>query len=324
MVHVSLASGGAYVGIYAGFWDQIEAVPAGRRFQDTITSLSGSSAGALVGTTQALGVPAHTVVSDTLSGGFKGRFPYVRMALVALGLKKSMYSGTAYVKRMQRLCAGHHMIQIPMSIALTTENLEQVSKQYTRWDSVNSLLNGAVASASIPYVLEARPVAPLGLCVDGSVDRASYPHTTVTDQVRTSSGSLVLVNCMPWPGYRHDERHSKARRVGVSRLAVRYADDLYRHQMEPVTDTFDPAFKFKDGIFDVQLDNTGDTIRYDANGNLKVIFVAPTREQFLQCGGLRTAGMLSWRRNNQHIREMVHVGRQIAQAFLHEYGTILL
>jgi hypothetical protein len=91
-----------------------------------------------------------------------------------------------------------------------------------------------------------------------------------------------------------------------------------------VTDTFDPAFKFKDGIFDVQLDNTGDTIRYDANGNLKVIFVAPTREQFLQCGGLRKASMLSWRRNNQHIREMVHVGRQIAQAFLHEYGTILL
>jgi len=323
MVHVSMASGGAYVGIYAGFWDQIEAVPAGRRFQDTIKSLSGSSAGALVSTTQALGVPARTVVSDTMSGGFKGRFPYVRMALVALGWKKSMYSGTAYVKRMQALCAGHPTILTPISIALTTENLEQVSKQYTRLDSVNSLLNSAVASASIPYVLEPRLVPSLGLCVDGSVDHASYPNATVMDKVRTSSGSLVLVNCMPWPGYRH-EQHSKGHRVGASRLAVRYADDLYRHQLEPVTDTFDPAFKFKDGIFDVQLDNTGDTIRYDANGNLKVIFVAPTREQFLQCGGLRKASMLSWRRNNQHIREMVHVGRQIAQAFLHEYGTILL
>lgn len=316
-LHVSLASGGAYAVLHASFWERLDATPGGKRMRNNITSMSGSSAGALVGAAVALGVPGRAVLQDLESGGLSGGMYSLRALAVYLGLKKSMYDGNNYLRRMERLCVNREHARVPIAVAVTSQlSMEQHCVQS---DSDSALLNAAVASASIPYVLQAREVFPYGKCMDGGVLRDSFARDTVHSHLNKSSGTLVLVNCVPWPGYRDEPVRSKGR--SMLRMVIGTSNELYDHGMERLLGYDVP---YQDGIFDLRYNNRSGAPVPDKNGNLHVIFVAPTQAQYLSCGGAKTIGMLKYTRTNAVVAAMARTGRQMASEYLMRYVPLSL
>ena len=317
-IHVSMASGGAYVALYGGFWERLELIPAGLSFRKKITSFSGSSAGALTGATLALGVPASRLAEDVRSGGM-GRHKYARAIAVALGMRKSMYSGKHYYNRFCSLCSRAKYNRVPVHIAVTDQQLVQRVIPYRVTDSAENVMGSAVASASIPWVLPARVIPPYGQCVDGSVSRSSFPVSKVLDVLRNRSGQLILFNCCPWPGFR---KHTGPTTL-AARLRYTYGDALYNHGMESIGQEI-RGFMFRDGIYDIRVDNMSGPPRVSSKGNLHVIFVAPTSAQFELCGGNDSIARLDYRKRSPVIEAMLRQGRAMANEFAVRYCTVQL
>lgn len=309
-----MASGGAYLALLAGFWDEMEASPGGRRLQARVDSYSGSSAGAITGSLMAMRVPATALVNEVRQGGLHGSMKYLRALAVYLGLRKSMYDGDTYVRRLQNLSRqykGHGAAITPMTVAVTNRDLVQKSLTYRTREG---LVNAAVASASVPYVLPERYVAPVGMCVDGSVNQASFADDVVIGHLKSRSGQLMLLNTMPWPGFR---ARLKQHRFGANKITRLWYEALYAHGMEHITRQFDPPIRFQDGSFSVRVDNRGSgRVKQSSTGNLLVHFVAPTSAQFVRCGGLASAGKLNWSRRDKNIGRMLDVGREMARTFV--------
>ena len=309
-----MASGGANVALYAGFWDEMERTKTGLNFVRSVASYSGSSAGAVVGTPLALRVPASKILRDVKSGGLQGKFPLLRAIAVYFGWQKAMYDGDAYVRRLSELCkdtAGQPMR--PMTVAVTDTAMKQRCLTYT---ARGGLFNATVASASIPYVLNARHVLPVGTCVDGSVNRSPFANDVVIKHLRSnSSRHVVLLNCMPWPPFFRPERNA-AQNIGIRALTMQWTDQLYAHGMESIINTFKPPLRFKDGIFHVQATRSGKHLVPDPQGRVKVTFLAPTSEEFARAGGIESAAHLSWSSRDATIDTLVNAGRQMARNFL--------
>ena len=279
-----------------------------------IDSYSGSSAGAIAGAVMAINVPASALVQEVHKGGLHGRFPILRAIGVYLGLCKSIYDSDVYLTRLKNMCKYRRQLSMrPMTVALTDTSVRQHSLTFK---SEQGLLNAAVASASIPYVFSERYVAPIGMCVDGSVNRSSFPEDLVVRLLRQHSGSIMLLNTMPWPGFRNSIPQNK--KVGTKKLLLQWADALYVHGMESIKHQFEPPLQFRDGIFSLRVCNRTGRLKQSPSGNLVVHFVAPTHEQFMACGGLDSAGKLSWRKNDKHVQQMLKVGRDMASSFLKE------
>ena len=310
--HISLASGGACLAVHAGFWHELERYARGQHFKNRVGSYSGSSAGAVIGTLQALHVPASVIVDDIRQGGgLQGHFPRLRALAVYLGLRKSMYDGNVYLNRLQKLCnkTKTRRPPLPMTVALTDVNMKQRCLTFVKKEG---LLNATVASASIPYLLNARHVAPIGMCVDGSLTRASFPTDIVIKHLRTQrSGSIVLINCMPWPTYR---AHQHA--INVKSMALTWDNVLKSHNLEPIIRMFSPPLQFQDGVFSVQVGRRNGQLVRSRNGALHVTFVAPTQAQFQQFGGMASVSNLSWKAGDSAIESMIQTGRFMARQFL--------
>ena len=309
-----MASGGTYVALLAGFLNHLESTHQGRRLKQLIDSYSGSSAGAIAGAAMAMNVPATYLVEEVHKGGLKGRFPFLRAIGVYFGFYKSIYDGDIYLQRLQNMCKNRRSLTMrPMTVALTDKSVQQHSLTF---QTEQGLLNAAVASASIPYVFSERYVAPLGMCVDGSVNRSSFPDDLVVKLLRQKSGSIMLLNTMPWPGFRN--LISKNASVGTKKLLLQWANALYAHGMENIVHQFEPPLKFRDGTFSVRVCNRTGRLKQSASGNLIVHFVAPTHKQFMACGGLKSAGKLTWRKNDKYVQQMLKVGQEMASSFLKE------
>ena len=316
-VHVSLSSGGAYAVLHAAFWDRLDAVPSGQRFRKDITSMSGTSAGALVGASVASGVAGSNILHDLQARGLDGRMHYFRALLVYFKLKRSMYDGNAYLKRLTALCQNREYPRIPMQVAVTSRL--SMDQHCVKSISNAELLNAAVASASIPYVLQARDVQPYGKCMDGSVCNDSFARHCVQEHLNHSSGTVVLINCVPWPGFRGEPVVRKGR--SLARMLITNGIELYDHGMERLLGT---NIAYQDGIYDQRYNNRFGAPVRDTTGNLRVIFVAPTQSQYLRCGGAKTIGRLRYKSTDAHVRAMVATGREMASEYLMRYGTLKL
>ena len=313
-MHLSLASGGTYVALLAGFLDHLESTQKGRRLKMKIDSYSGSSAGAIAGAAMALNVPASALVQEVQKGGLHGRFPLFRAIGVYFGFRRSIYDGNIYLRRLESMCKNRRQLTMrPMTVALTDMSVKQHSLTFK---SEQGLLNAAVASASIPYVFSERYVAPIGMCVDGSVNRSSFPEDLVVRLMRQHSGSIILLNTMPWPGFRNVI--PKNQKMGTKKLLLQWANALYAHGMESIVHLFEPPLTFRDGSFSLRVCNRTGHLKQSPLGNLIVHFVAPTHKQFMACGGLDSAGKLSWSKNDKCVQQMLKVGRDMASSFLKE------
>ena len=318
-VHVSMASGGAYLGLHTSFWAHLERLPGGIAFRKSVTSYSGSSAGALAAVPLSRGIAGSAIMHNVASGGL-GRFKTLRAIAVFLRLKKSMYSGTAYAARLLRLCDTQTTFRsVPVSVAVTNQRFEQRCLRYNGFSTISRVVNAAVASAAIPFVFPAVDVSPEGKCVDGSVSRASFPESTIRQLFCNATGTVVLLNCVPWPGF-----HNTPTRQGLTaRLRNRYADSLYDHGMEGLTRNLH-GFQYKDGIFDVHLDNSSGQPRLSDAGELRVIFVAPTSAQWDRCGGNDGIAMFDYTRSSAFIRKVTEQGRLMAREFAIRYCSMSL
>ena len=319
-LHVSMASGGAYLLLYSGFWEKIDAVASGKQFRAEVHSLSGSSAGAVIGSAVAMGVPGRAIKRSVLSHSLSNRFYYLRALAVYLGLKKSMYDSQPFYRTLVGLCSNRTQRLVPITIAVTDRQFQQHSVSFDAGDT--GMLNAAVASASIPYVFAPRMVAKLGMCVDGSLNKFAFPREEVVRRLQTQSGRLVLLNCVPWPGFRGDD-HVQRKQSMLTRLLTSYDQDLYRHGMESIIDNVvSPRVAYQDGIFDFYVDNRQGVPRRSSQGNLHVIMVAPTHSQYVYCGGAASKAKLSFKKTDKFVPRIQDVGSQMATEFLTRFGNI--
>lgn len=322
--HVSLASGGAYLVLYSSFWKTMDSLPSGERFRSEITSVSGSSAGALIGSALAHRVPGHTIHSYAISSGVTDRFYYLRALAVYFKLRKSLYGSKRYVQKLTSLLQTSTSTALPFTAAVTDSSLHQQCVQLTSCGK-DVIANAAMASAAVPFVFEPRPVKPFGLCSDGSCAINVFPCQTVVHALQNNTGRLVVLNCSPWPGHREqmNQDSSSPGFLSVQRLLTNYDAQLYDHGMERTFDfNIKPSMTYQDGIFDLRVDNSTGNAVVSPTGNLHVIFVAPTAHQFALCGGAHSKTNVHYKPSDKTVKAMVKVGNEMAVEFLSRYGSI--
>ena len=165
--------------------------------------------------------------------------------------------------------------------------------------STISVLDAAVASASVPFIFAPRPVRALGLCMDGGCSGFNFPDATAMQAVR-SGKSVMLFNSHPWPGFRQTLRTDR------KELLLTQLSFLQDHALESLETVFDYDFEYQDGIF-----------RYK-----NVTFVAPTGEQYRLSGGYDASAHIRYRRNSKLVHDMIQEGREIAQQYMLLFGKI--
>jgi len=164
------------------------------------------------------------------------------------------------------------------------------------------------------------------MCVDGSVNHCPFAEDTLREKLLMSSGKIVVVNCMSWPGYRGAPPTATAGRISLSSIARSYGEQLYAHALETLfKDTICPPIVYKDGLFEVFINNKNGKCKQVGAGdsyNLHVVFVAPTEQQFLACGGMHSIGDLQYGKGYPKVADMVQIGKQMGQQFVQWHGDI--
>jgi len=327
---VAMASGGAYAAVHAGFWEAVDNTRSGQQFRNSVTSMSGSSAGALVGMLIAEGVPGRLIAQDLRNGGIQGYFPRLRAAAAYFhlpGFRKSAFSAKPYIQRVTKLANARVHARMPMTVAVTDTTLVQRCVPLDMGAfRLPSRVTAAVASASIPLMLPPQRIGLLGMCADGSVNRCSFAEDTLRNKLLTSKGNLVVLNCLPYPGNRGQLPRPPASRLTVGSIAGNYGEQLYAHSMERLfRDTISPPVQFKDGMFEMFINNTCGRCAQVAAGepyDLHVVFVAPTKEQYLACGGMRAITDLHYGRGYKPVAHMVEVGKLMGHRYIQQYGEL--
>lgn len=328
--HVAMASGGAYAALHAGFWEAVDSTLSGQRFRNSVTSISGSSAGALVGMLVAEGVPGRLIAQDLRNGGIQGRFPRLRAAAAYFhlpGFRRSAFSAKPYISRVTKLANARVHARLPMTVAVTDTTLVQRCVPLDMGAfRLPSRVTAAVASASIPLMLPPQRIGTLGMCADGSVNRCSFAEDTLRNKLLTSKGNLLILNCLPYPENRGQLPRPLTGGLTVARIAGNYGEQLYAHSMERLfRDTIFPPVQFKDGMFELFINNTCGRcaqVGADEPYDLHVVFVAPTTKQYLACGGMHSITDLHYGKGHAPVAHMVEVGKLMGHQYVQRYGEL--
>ena len=292
-MHLSLSGGGARALVYASFFQRLNDTYQGRKLLQNMTSISGVSAGALVATPLAMGVDPARIAEAMEEGGLSDWLHWPRALLTVMGLTTSMYDGSVLYNRMASLCKGRRVVT-PVSLGVTSSDLQQRSLRFSRKNSTPIIMNCAVASASVPGVFRSREVHPVGKVFDGGAAKCTFPVNAVLSAMRTGE-EVVIFNCAPWPGFRETLTGTRNENLFGNALDV-----FNEHGMEWLPKELGPGFQYKDGIF-----------RYK-----KVTFIAPTGAQYAESGGNKAAGNIFYTKNSPFTNRLKEEGRQIADLFV--------
>jgi predicted acylesterase/phospholipase RssA len=288
-MHLSMSGGGTRALVYAAFFDRLDESKAGRAVLLSTTSISGVSAGALVGTPLAMRVPPAKIVEEMESGGLSDWLHIPRALAMMAGFTDYMYTGDKVYERMEHLCSGHEL-HIPITIGVTTSNMEQKCLKYT---SRAGIINCTTASASVPGLFAPRKVRPVGLACDGGAVRSTFAVDAVLTALEAGD-RVTLINSSPWPGFEQSIGTQNQRILIHALFAVR------THGMEWIQKEMGPGFRYQDGTF-----------QYG-----RVTFVAPTGKQFAESGGAKTAGNMFFKGHSDHTRRLKAEGREIADRYV--------
>lgn len=291
-MHLSLSGGGARGIVYAAFFERLNETPLGREVLDKVDSLSGVSAGALVATPLAMRVDPAAIAAEMESGGLSSWMHWPRALLTTLGVWSAMYDGNTMYSRLHAMTKGKRL-EVPVSLGVTTANMQQKSLLYTASNSIPSVLNCAVASASVPLLFSQRNVTPLGMACDGGATRCTFPVDAILSAMRAGK-QVMLFNAAPWPGFR------EIRGTRNQRIFDNAFDVFNEHGMEWLPKELGPGFQYHDGIF--------------RHGN--VTFVAPTGAQYEASGGTKSAGNIFYAANSDFTRRLRAEGTEIADRFI--------
>jgi hypothetical protein len=90
-------------------------------------------------------------------------------------------------------------------------------------------------------------------------------------------------------------------------------------------DTISPPVQFKDGMFELFINNTCGRCAQVGAGepyDLHVVFVAPTKEQYLACGGMHSITDLHYGKGYEPVAHMVEVGKLMGHRYIQQYGEL--
>lgn len=292
-MHLSLAGGGARALVYASFFERLNETVEGRQLLLRTTSMSGVSAGAIIAAPLAMGVDPKRVCDAVAQGGLSDWLHWPRALLTVLGIKQSMYDGSVIYNRLYNVCKGKSVLK-PISLAVTSDKLEQTSLRFTSKNSLASVLNCAVASASVPGLFSSREVQPVGKVFDGGAAKCTFAVDAILSAMRANT-DIVLINCAPWPGFREPLLGTRN-----ENLFSNVYDIYYEHNMEWLPKELGPNFRYKDGIFQYK----------------KVTFVAPTKAQYAKSGGNKAAGDIFYTSNSSFTRKLQTEGRNMADLLM--------
>ena len=291
-MHVSLSGGGARALVFASFFERMHDTEEGRRILESIQSISGVSAGALVGAPLAMGVHPTTIRAAMEQGGFRDWLYYPRLAATALGWRDHMYDGSKMYNRMFEICKSRSP-RIPLSLGVTDRLMQQKSLRYDTNASAHNVVNCAVASAAVPGVFPSRYVSPVGMVYDGGVTGCNFAKDSIRAALQDNQDVLIF-NAAPWPGFRHP--------IGgkTQRVISNTIDQLNTHGIEWLVKDLGPGFRYADGIF--------------KHGN--ITFVAPTGIQYAESGGAKGAGNIFYSRYSPLVSRFHEEGVEIANDYM--------
>lgn len=292
-MHLSLSGGGARAMVFASFFQELDSTYRGRLLLQNASSLSGVSAGALVATPLAMGVAPKRIFDMMAEGGLSDWLHWPRAVFTALGFTTGMYDGSILYNRLDSVCKGKRALK-PVSIGVTSANLQQKSLRFSAKNNTPSILNCAVASASVPGVFRARDVSPVGKVFDGGAAKCTFPVNAILTAMRANQ-EVVLFNSAPWPGFRQVSTGTRNRKLFENAFDV-----FNEHGLEWIPRELGPGFQYKDGIF-----------RYK-----KITFIAPTGSQYEKSDGNRGAGNLFYTKNSSFVKRLQEEGREIARSYV--------
>ena len=299
-MHVSLSGGGARALVFASFFERMHETEEGRRMLESIQSISGVSAGALVGAPLAMGVHPTTIRTAMEQGGLRDWMYYPRLAATALGWRDYMYDGSKVYNRMFDICKSRSL-RIPLSMSVTDMLMRQKSLRYDGNASTHNIVNCAVASAAVPGVFPSRYVNPVGMVYDGGVSGCNFAAESIRTALHQNQ-KILLFNAAPWPGFRQLIGGSKQRILSTA------IDQINTHGIEWLAKSLGPGFRYADGIFQ--------------HGN--ITFVAPTGIQYAASGGAKGAGNIFYSRYSPLTKRFKAEGIEIANEYMRQArrGTI--
>lgn len=291
-MHVSLSGGGARGLVYAAFFERVQQRLEGKNILDQVKSFSGVSAGALVATPLAMGVPAGQIFKETQNSGVSSRFWFARAIATLWGWRKGLYSTDHMYNHLCTLCT-NRKLKRPISIAVTDNTMSQKCLLYKIGTHANVVSNCAAASAAVPAVFAPRHVSPLGLVIDGGAVKSTFPVDAVTTAIR-SGENVMLFYSGPWPAYRIEYGSMK------KRYLTKVMDKFNEHGLEWIQAEMGTGFKFKDGIFKYR----------------NVTFVAPTGAQYRQSNGTEGSSNIFYKPDSKFTKLLRSEGYQIADDYI--------
>lgn len=294
-MHISISGGGARGISAAAFFERLEASAEGRRWLESCTHWSGVSAGALVATPLAMGISAKVLKEHVDNSGWNSRWYYPKALATLIGWRDAMYDGQQMYHELVKTCKDRQL-RAPLSIAVTDQHMQQKSLTYTCLNSIHSIANCAVASASVPGVFAARRVAPLnGLCLDGGAVRSTFNVDAIIASIR-SGANVTLIHLAPWPQNPTIESTAPRR----SRLFDAVFNTWNNHGLEFIQRELGRSFQFQDGVFQFQ----------------NVLFIAPTSAQFVKSGGRARSGQLWYKPRSRTVEQLTQEGHHTADCLL--------
>lgn len=300
-MHLSFGGGGSRAIVYASFLHRMSETPSGQQVLRDITSISGVSAGAMVGSVFAMGIEPRVILKEMQHSVFEGSWSYYpRMLLTAMRLRANMYESTILSGRLHALCDGL-ILRMPLTVGVTPPTYDQACLTYSAGTTGLSVVPAVTASAAVPFVIAPVVLDGLGACMDGGADRFAFPMKELRVRVR-SGHPVILMSSGPWPGFRQNVHNTR------KELLFRQLTNLAEHSLEGLAKDLGPGFEYHDGVFRFK----------------NVTFLAPKGAVYAANGGYSTSGNVRYAHDSDHVKRLSNEGRNIANEYLEKFGKICL
>ena len=300
-MHLSFGGGGARAIVYASFLQRLAEKPSGQHALRSVESVSGVSAGAMVGSAFAMGIKPSTILDSMTHSVFEGSWTYYpRMLATAMQLRANMYDSTVISDRLHTLCDGR-TLKMPFTAAVTPAKYDQACLSYHAGTSASSVVPAVTASSAVPFVIAPVELAGWGACMDGGADRCNIAMSEVRARARTGQ-PVMLVSSGPWPGFRQEKPGTR------KELLFRQLSNLVAHSFEDLEKDLGPDFKYHDGVFRFK----------------NVTFVAPKGAVYAANGGYDVSANLRYQHNSDQVRRLKQEGQGIADEYMVKFGKIHL
>ena len=300
-MHLTFGGGGSRAIVYASLLQRLSETKSGQQVLNSIQSVSGVSAGAMVASVFAMGVKPASILDACRHSVFEGSWSYYpRMLFTAMQLQDHMYDSALLSRRLHTLCDGR-VVRMPLTVAVTPPDYDQKCLTYSIGSAGSSVVPAVTASSAVPFLFKPVHLQGLGDCIDGGADKFALPMAEVRAHVQKGH-PVIIGSSGPWPGFRQS--------IGKTQkeLLFRQLSRLTAHSLEGLASDLGPNFKFHDGVFRCK----------------NVTFLAPKGAVYAANGGYSSSGKVRFGQNSKHVERLINEGRGIADEYVAKFGILRL